>query len=189
MLEINFSPFPVIETNRLMLREIKDEDIEMLFSLRSDPEVMKYVDKPLAKTQEDVMPLFSQMREDVKNNKGISWIIALKENHEMIGHIGFWRIDKENHRGEIGYMLRKKYFGKGLATEAIKAVVLHGFNNIKFHSVEANINPDNIASQKVLEKTGFIREAFFKENYYFEGRFLDSAIYSLVTPVSSAHKR
>ena len=64
--------------------------------------------------------------------------------------------------------------------EALCAIIEYGFNQMKLHSIEANINPDNIASQQLLEKAGFVREAYFRENYYFGGRFIDSAIYSLL---------
>ena len=67
--------------------------------------------------------------------------------------------------------------------EALKAVLHYGFYTMKLHSVEANIDPENATSKKLLERNGFIREAYYKENYFFEGKFIDSAIYSLLTPV------
>jgi len=180
MLELNFQPFPVIETERLLLREITDADIDMLFCLRSDKTVMKYVDRPLAVTKEDVMPLYNKTVAGVAENTGISWVIGLRETAEMIGQIGFWRIDTENHRAEIGYMLRPEFFGKGFGSEALKAVLSHGFKHFRFHSVEANVSPGNDASKRLLEKAGFVQEAYFRENYYFDGNFLDSLIYSLL---------
>ena len=67
--------------------------------------------------------------------------------------------------------------------EALKAILHYGFHNLKFHSVEANIDPENTASKHLLEHNGFVREAYYKENYFFEEKFWDSAIYSLLTPV------
>lgn len=180
MLELNFHPFPDLETERLLLRKIDEGDIDMLLRIRSDINVMRYVDKPPAKTREDVLPLYNSMKEGVENNTGISWVITLKETGEMIGQIGFWRIDTDNHRGEIGYMLRPEFFGKGLGSEAIKASLDHGFKCLKFHSVEANVNTGNKASIKILEKHGFVKEAHFRENYYYGGKFLDSAIYCIL---------
>ena len=152
----------------------------MMLRMRSDINVMRYIDKPLAQTREDVMPLFNKMKEDAENNVGISWVITLKETGEMIGQTGFWRIDRENHRGEIGYMIRPEFFGKGLASEAIKAALTQAFRNFQFHSVEANVNTGNAASIKILEKHGFVKEAHFRENYYYDGKFLDSAIYCIL---------
>lgn len=98
----------------------------------------------------------------------------------MLGYVGFWRIDLDNHRAEVGYSLLEKYFGKGIGNEALAAVIQYGFTQQQFHSLEANTNPANIVSQKLLEKNGFVREAYFRENYYFDGKFIDSAIYSLL---------
>jgi ribosomal-protein-alanine N-acetyltransferase len=77
-------------------------------------------------------------------------------------------------------MLLPEYHGKGIITEAIKETVKYGFEIMKLHSIEAVIDPENLASEKVLLKSGFIKEAHFKENEYYEGRFLDSVIYSIL---------
>ena len=90
-------------------------------------------------------------------------------------------LQKENFRAEIGYALLPDYYKKGIADEALKAVIDYGFNTMNLHSIEANLNPDNIASAELLEKNNFEKEAYFKENYYFEGKFIDSLIYSLLT--------
>jgi ribosomal-protein-alanine N-acetyltransferase len=64
--------------------------------------------------------------------------------------------------------------------EAMTAVINYGFDDLKLHSIEANVNPGNASSIRLLERSGFIREAYHRENYYYNGHFLDSAIYSLV---------
>jgi len=111
---------------------------------------------------------------------GINWVIALKGSNKMIGNICLWNIKKEHHRAEIGYALHFDHHRKGIMDEAIRAVLEVGFRKYKFHSIEANVNPKNKASIKLLEKNKFRREAYYKENYFFNGKFLDSAIYSLL---------
>ena len=101
----------------------------------------------------------------------------------LIGTIGFWRITKEHYRAEIGYALHPDFHRKGITQEAMIEVLNYGFEMIRLHSVEANVNPNNEASKKLLEKNKFVQEAYFKENYFSNGQFLDSAIYSLLTPV------
>ena len=109
----------------------------------------------------------------------IQWAITLKENPAtLIGTIGYWRIIPEHYRAEIGYMLHPSCWGKGIMKEALNAVIKYAFEKMKLHSIEANINPDNIPSAALLESCGFIKEAFHKENYYFDGVFYDSIIYS-----------
>jgi [ribosomal protein S5]-alanine N-acetyltransferase len=180
MLDINFSPFKNLETERLLLRRVVKEDVNEIFALRSDKEIMKYIPRPLAKTQEDALVHFAMIDEKIENNEGINWAITLKGSPKLIGIIGHYRIKPEHHRAEIGYMLLPEYQGKGIISEAIKEVVDYGFKVMKLHSIEALIDPKNFASAKVLQKNGFVKEAHLKENKYYEGLFLDVAIYSIL---------
>ena len=145
---------------------------------------MKYIDRPRAKSIEDARMLISKMDEALVKNEGITWGITLKPDLKIIGTIGYWRIMKEHFRAEIGYQLHFDLQGKGIMQEALIKVLDYGFNIMQLHSIEANVNPNNLASIKFLEKNNFIREAYFKENYYFNGQFLDSAIYSFINPDS-----
>jgi [ribosomal protein S5]-alanine N-acetyltransferase len=151
-LEVSFTPFPDLDTNRLELRKITPDDAASVFALRSDERAMEFIDRPRAKTIDDAMALISLISVALDNSEGITWGIALKGNTELIGSIGFWRIDKANYRAEIGYMLKPEMQGKGLMSEAMEAVLHYGFNNMNLHSVEANVNTMNKASMKLLEK-------------------------------------
>ena len=81
-------------------------------------------------------------------------------------------------------MLAPQFKGKGIITEAVQLIVEYGFNEMNMHSLEAVIDPENIASARVLEKNNFIKEAHLKENGFFDGRFIDAVIYSLLKPTS-----
>lgn len=183
MININFTPFPNLETKRLYLRRIVNEDVNEIFSLRSNKETMKYIPRPLAKTLEDAMEHIALIDSKIESNEGINWAITIKDEPKMIGIIGHYRIKPEHFRAEIGYMLLPENHGKGYITEAIKEVVKYGFQVMKLHSIEAIIDPENIASAKVLQKNGFVKEAHLKENEYFDGRFLDTVIYSILNKV------
>lgn len=178
MLEINFTPFPNLETDRLILRRLSAEDVLEIFALRSNKEVMKYIPRPLVKTMDDAMAHIAMIDEKIEKNEGINWAITLKDNPKLIGIIGHYRIKPEHFRAEIGYMLLPEYHGQGILSEAIKEVVNYGFEIMKLHSIEAIIDPENHASEKVLQKNGFVKEAHLKENEYYEGIFLDTVIYS-----------
>ena len=181
MLEPNFIPFPHIETERMLFRQIQPADAPQLLELRSSEVVMQYIDKERLKTLEEIAALIERIVNDSKNGDGITWGVYLKEQPEiLIGSIGLWRIIKPHYRAEIGYMIHPDFWGKGLMKEAVRRVIDFGFNDIKLHSIEAHINPSNAASAALLESTGFVREAYFKEDYFFRGKFLDSAIYSLL---------
>ncbi len=181
MLEPNFSPFPEIITKRLKLTQIKKSDADELLLLRSSEIVMQFIDKEKTKTLEESEALIKRIDDDANSNNGITWRISLIGNPDkLIGTIGFWRIIKPHYRAEVGYLLNPAFWRKGIMKEALQAVIEFGFNSIYLHSIEAHINPGNTASAALLENVGFVREAYFKEDYFFRGHFLDSAIYSLL---------
>ena len=180
MLAINFHPFLNLETERLLLRRIDENDVEEVFALRGNPETMKYIPRPIVKTKEDALAHIAMIEDKILNNIGINWGITIKGNSKIIGIIGHYRISAENHRAEMGYMSLPETFGNGFISEAIKAVVAYGFEQMNLHSIEAIIDPENIASERVLQKNGFVKEAHILENELWEGKFWDIVIYSLL---------
>jgi ribosomal-protein-alanine N-acetyltransferase len=180
MLTINFRPFPNLETERLLLRRVDSNDIKEIFALRSNPETMKYIPRPLVKTDEEALEHINMIDSKIDSNEGINWAITLKDNPKLIGIIGHYRIKPENYRAELGYMLLPEYHGKGIVSEAVKEAVKYAFNVMNLHSIEAIIAPENYGSAKVLEKNGFVKEAHLRENEFYEGRFLDTVIYSIL---------
>ena len=182
MLTVNFTPFPVLFTERLILKQIIDEDIHQLFELRSNKEVMKYIPRKPAQTIEDARQLILHFDEVIHNNEKITWGIFLKETVRLIGTIGYVNIYKENYRAEIGYLLSPKFQGRGMMTEAIKRAIEYGFSDLKLHSIEAIVHPENRSSSKLLENNQFIKEAYLKDNQFFDGKFIDSVIYSRINP-------
>lgn len=180
MLDINFSPFQNLETERLLLRRVTVDDAEAIKELRGNPETMRYIPRPLVTTIEEALQHVEMINSKIENNEGINWAITLKGNSKLLGIIGHYRIQPQNYRAEIGYMLLPDFHGKGIVTEAIKAALIYGFEVMHLHSIEAVIDPDNIASEKVLQKNGFVKEAHILENEYFDGKFLDTVIYSLL---------
>ena len=130
----------------------------------------------------EAMDFVNLVNDLLTKNSGITWAMTLKEEpSKLIGTIGLWRLIKEHYRAEIGYTLSPEFWRKGLTKEAILKVLDYGFKELKLHSVEGHISPLNIASAKVLESTGFAREAYFKEDFFFNGKFEDTAIYSLLS--------
>ncbi len=178
--EINFMPFPVLETERLLLRRLSNGDTDAIFRLRSNPETMKFIPRPLVTTNEEALEHIAMINSKIDNNEGINWAITLKETSGFIGIIGHYRINPENFRCEIGYMILPEFSGKGFVTEAIKEVVNYGFEKMGMHSIEAILDPGNMASERVLQKNGFVKEAHILENEFFDGKFIDTVIYSLL---------
>jgi [ribosomal protein S5]-alanine N-acetyltransferase len=180
MSHFSFLPFQNLESDRLLLRQITPEDVHEVFALRSNAEIMKYIPRPLVTTNEEALEHITMIQDKLEKNEGINWAITIKENIKLIGIIGHYRMRWEHFRSEIGYMLLPEYHGKGIITEAIKLMIDYGFDQMNMHSLEGIIDPANTASARVLEKNGFVKEAHFKENEFFDGKFLDSVIYSLI---------
>ncbi|MCD6062545.1 MAG: family N-acetyltransferase [Flavipsychrobacter sp.] len=176
MLELRLNPFPVIETERLLLRAIDVADLDALFVLRTNDDAIFHLDKE-KQTRNEVAQMIERIQNDYTYNNAINWVISRPDNTSLMGLIGFWRVDKMHHRAEIGYMLHPDHWRKGYLNEAMTAVMHFGFNEMNLHSVEGHVNPSNHASIGLLEKHGFQKEAHFKENYHFRGKFRDTAIY------------
>jgi [ribosomal protein S5]-alanine N-acetyltransferase len=180
MLQPSFTPFPILLTERLILRKISPDDAPELFFMRTDERVMRYIDKPRAKTIDETLAFVKKIHDLEANNNAVTWAITLKTDPKLIGTVCLWNLQKEHYRAEVGYALHPDHHRKGIMDEVLRTVIDYGFNTVKLHSIEANVNPANEASIKLLEKNKFVREAYYRENYFFEGKFLDTAIYSLL---------
>ena len=154
MLELNFNPFPILYTDRLILRRITLDDAVDFFTIRSNEAVMSAIDKTPIERFEEIESFIGLIEDGINSNTGIAWAVCLKDDSKMIGHFGFHRIDFSNHRAEIGYALLPQFQRLGLANEGIKAALDCGFMQLGFHSIEADVNPINNASMGLLLKNG-----------------------------------
>lgn len=185
MLTLQLLPLPELRTPRLLLRRITAADAPAILRMRSEPLMMRYLDREPATSLDDALQHINLIEANLADNVGVTWGLARTEAPaELLGTCGIWRLDLYHHRGEVGYALLPETWGQGLMQEALAEVCRYGFEQLRLHSLEANVNPHNAASIRVLERLGFVREAYFRENYYFRGQFTDSAIYSLLAPKS-----
>lgn len=175
-----FSAFPCFESKRLYYRAFNIEDACDLYLIRSNDKIMEYMDTNKLASVEEAKKLIISVNESFEKQQGISWAIVEKESSNVIGYFGFWRIMQEHCRAEIGYALKHQFWGKGFMSETLGRMISFGFDELCLHSIEGNVNPQNINSIKLLEKAGFKKEAYFKENYLYCGKYLDSYIYSLL---------
>ncbi|MED3726290.1 GNAT family protein [Priestia filamentosa] len=172
--------FPFIETNRLLLREIVKDDANDILKYLSDEEVMKYYGLAPFQTINEALNEISWYQSILNEQTGIRWGITLKGKDEVIGSCGFLNRVPEHYRTEIGYELNRDYWGHGIASEALEAVIRYGFKDLKFQRIEALVEPPNILSQKLIEKKGFIREGLLRNYEFTCGKFDDLYMYSLL---------
>lgn len=180
MLQIQFEEFPIITTERLRLRQFTIQDAPAFYEMRTNSNFRTYLDRPVDKDIESLETLIKSINKQFAENESVCWVISSKDKNDFIGSISFWKIDKAHHRAEIGYGIHPNFQQQGYMSEAMKSVIDYGFKVMNLHSIEANINPSNEASINLAKKFNFVQEAYFRENYYYDGKFLDSAIFSLV---------
>lgn len=149
-------PFPNIITERLSLRQLKIEDENEIFVLRSDERVLKYLDIPIAKTIDDARNFIEKINNGIINNEWIYWGITLKNKTKLIGTICIWNISKDGLTADIGYVLHPDFQGRGIMREALIKVINYGFEIMKLKSIDADLDPNNFKSIKLLEKNGFL---------------------------------
>ena len=178
-----FAAFPTLESERCILREITMDDVDALYDIRSDDLVSKYLgDPPMRHRDQAVASVEATMQSFQSGDGSLKWGVAMHDNNRLIGTVSVWHIRKQHYRAELGYMLARDYWGKGIIPEVCTTVLDYAFGTMNLHSMDANIDPRNDASRRVLEKLGFVQEAYFREDYFdpMTETFTDSAIFSML---------
>ena len=164
-----YSDLPTLETERLILRKVTKEDIEDMYLYGSDEEVSKYVTWNTHETIADTKGFVEFVLNKYENKQVSPWGIEYKENGKFIGTIDFvwWQ---PNHKiAEIGYVISKDYWGKGLTTEVAKELVKFGFEEMDLVRVQARCDVENIASARVMEKAGMTLEGIIRKGIFVKG--------------------
>ena len=175
-----FGAFPQLETERLILRQLRPDDAEDIFRIYADPQVMRYWSSAPMRSIDQAHRKIKSVIDAFRATEGIRWAITRKGSGRLIGSCGHWRLLKQHFRSEIGYELAPEQWGQGIMPEAVAAILRFGFEHMGLHSVEAQIEPNNQGSRRVLEKLGFVQEGYFRENFVVEGIFTDTAVFSLL---------
>lgn len=171
---------PLLESKRIHLRPAKLSDFENIKSYRQDAENSKYIRPPEddAETLKKVESLSKTWRLEEGLWNGL--VICMVGSDEVVGEIAFKVEDWYNQRAEIGYRLNASISGRGICTEAAELVIKFLFDEIGFFKIVAKCDPRNIASYRVMEKLGFIREAYFKDHYLIGDEWTDQFDYGLL---------
>ena len=154
-MEINLQPFPVLVTERLILRQLSTEDKHEIFFLRSDSQVNEFLVAPLAKTIRDAEDFINKINTATDNNESVYWAITLNTETRLIGTICIWNISHQESKAEIGYVLHPAFQGLGLMQEALTTTIRYGFEIMHLHLMEAVLHPENKRSIRLLERNGF----------------------------------
>jgi ribosomal-protein-alanine N-acetyltransferase len=151
----NFTPFPVLKTERLTLRQLVSEDANEIFALRSNNTVNKYLGRKPAQSIDDAKTFIQAIHENILRNDSIYWAITLKDTDKLVGTICLFDFSDDNLKAEIGYELLPGFQGKGVMQEATSKVIDFGLHHIGLNSIEAYTHSENQSSTRLLEKFNF----------------------------------
>ncbi|MCP9200773.1 GNAT family N-acetyltransferase [Gramella sp. GC03-9] len=168
---------PNLETSRLLLKKVVNEDQQNIYRGLSHPEVIKYygVSYSTFKETEEQMRWYSNLE---KSGAGRWWSIRVKETEEFCGAIGINDHHPEHNKAEIGFWLLPQFWGRGLIQEAAESLIHHLFEDLKLNRLEAYVEAANSKSSRVLEKLGFIHEGTMRDSEIKNGEFIDVKIYA-----------
>lgn len=176
----DFSTFPVLTTERLTLRKVLHSDAQDVLVFRGDWEVQKY-NGPVFQDVEAVQSLIEELHTEYTAQMGIAWAVTLKNSDRVLGLFGYHYWDKYHRRAEIGYDLARAYWGQRIASEALRAIIRFGIDQMNLNRIYAGTIADNHESVRLLERLGFQREGTRrKHSWEDDGTFHDSAMYGLL---------
>ena len=173
---------PLLQGPRVQLRMLRVGDVPQLYTQFSDPKVMRYWSRPPLMRIEEAQTLFEELERGVGTGEFAQWAIARRSDDVMIGSCALFAYQQVHRRAAIGYALASAHWGHGYAHEALRLALDHAFGMLELHRLEADVDPRNVASTRLLEKLGFVREGVLRERWHVSGEIQDSAIYALLAP-------
>jgi RimJ/RimL family protein N-acetyltransferase len=179
-MKIDWENIPTIRTSRISLRPLDDDDIDSLYAIYSDPKVMRYWAAAPMKKPAEAKTLLLEIREDLRRRLCVQWGIARLKDNCIIGTVALFRWDFGSGNVEIGFALGSAYWGMGYMHEALQAALAYGFNEIDLRRIEADVDPRNALSIRLLERLGFKKEGHLRERWRADGEIQDSLFYGLL---------
>lgn len=162
-----------LETNRLILRSVTQDDATSMLSYLSKPEVVSHMGLEPFTSLDDARDEIAWYDSILKDGTGLRFGITIKGRDKVIGSCGFLNRSIKHHRAEIGFELSPDHWGSGIAGEALEAVVAYGFNQLGLKRIEALVEPENLASIHLLERHGFLQEGLLRSYEFTRGKYDD----------------
>lgn len=166
-----FRDLPEINTPRLLLRRVKKSDYRDMYEYACDPDVTKFLTWQPHLNPSWTMRYLSYVSTRYRTGEFYDWAVIHREDNKMIGTCGFTSFSYDHNSGEIGYVLNKSYWGRGIATEAVRAVMEAGFLKLNLHRIEAKFMQGNDRSRRVMEKAGMTFEGFQRDSMFILGEY------------------
>lgn len=171
---------PDLRTPRLRLRKLTMRDAQDIYQYSRDPEVARHVLWDAHRSIGDSRAYLRYMLRRYRNREPASWGIEYVDTGRIIGTIGFMWIQEDNNAAEVGYSLAREYWGRGLMTEALRAVLQYGFDHMDLNRIEAQHETTNPASGAVMRKCHMQREGTLRGRLFNKGRYVDVELYAIL---------
>lgn len=171
-----------LNTERLCLRLPAANDAEAVYAIYADAQVARYLSRPPWTEIEQAHAWLARMREEQARASALQLMLQRHDDDRVVGTCTLFKLDFDNCRAEIGYTLASEFWGQGYMHEALVALLDHGFDALKLHRVEADIDPRNEPSARVLDRLGFQKEGRLRQRWQVAGETSDSDIYGLLAP-------
>lgn len=165
---------------RFQVRELGDDDLPALLAIWGDPEVMRFMGRPPLAELADAALFLSDVRRGVRQGTLFEWGVAPLAGGPAIGTVALTGLDWQHRRGEIGFALAREHWGRGVMSEAVPLLLDHAFGELRLHRVEADVDPRNAASLRLLERLGFVREGLLRERYLVADEAQDAVFLGLL---------
>ncbi|PJN89538.1 GNAT family N-acetyltransferase [Bacillus sp. mrc49] len=172
--------FPVLNTQRLRLREIHEGDAEALFRFLSNDEVTRFYGQDSLLNVQEAKDIVAAFAKGYLENRCIRWGIERNDTNELIGTIGFHAYSPQYRRTEIGYEIDPAHWRMGFASEALREIIAYGFNNLALTRIGAVVFLENQPSCELLVKHGFLQEGILRSYIYQYGIPHDTYVFSLL---------
>lgn len=176
----DLKPLPTLEANRVRLRPLQPDDVDGIFEVFSNAEVMRYWSTPPLSSKAAAEQLIAEIINDVASGRMMKWAIARRSDNLAIGTATLFNPDLNNGRAELGYALSREYWGQGLMGEALQTLLTYAFEELELRRLEADVDPRNVASIRTLERLGFKREGYLRERWHVAGEIQDALFYGLL---------
>ncbi|MBY6185653.1 GNAT family N-acetyltransferase [Marinobacter hydrocarbonoclasticus] len=171
-------PTNPITTARLTLRPVNEHDAPALFPLYADAEAMRFWSRPPFTALSEAEQLVQRGVEGWEQQQSMMWVVEAEG--VVAGTISLFSLSEQNRRAEIGYMLARPFWQQGIMSEALTAIIALAFGPMDLNRLEADIDPDNVASARLLQRLGFAHEGHLPQRWIVDGRVTDSDLYGLL---------
>jgi ribosomal-protein-alanine N-acetyltransferase len=179
---MDWKNLPTINTDRVRLRWMSEADIDALYTIFSDPEVMRYWSSPPIPDRKAAALILKGVHDGFNNRTQLKWGLAKRADDSLIGTVTLYNLSFDNRRAEMGYALGRAHWGNGYMHEALQGLLDYAFEVLDLHRLEADVDPRNGASIRTLERLGFQREGYLRERWQVDGEIQDALFYGLLRP-------